>query len=171
MVRPIWCFLGGILLLGTAGSLRAQAPAADAAPVLASVQRLFDAMARHDTATARTLLLPGTRFTALPSDSAPARPRAQSDSAFLRMLATRPERLLERMWAPAVQVQGAIATVWAPYDFHIDGRWSHCGIDTITLLRTADGWQVAGLVYTVQRRGCAPSPLGAPPAGNTSPPG
>ena len=66
------------------------------------------------------------------------------------------------MWAPVVQVQGRIASVWTPYDFHIDGRFSHCGIDTITLLRTDAGWRIAGLLYTVQRTGCAPSPLGPP---------
>ena len=144
-----------------ASPLGAQALASDSAAVVATVQRLFDTIARHDTAAAKELLLPGTRFVALPTDTTATVPRMQSDSAFVRMLATTPARFLERMWAPVVQVQGPIATVWTPYDFHVDGRWSHCGIDTVTLLRTADGWRIAAVVYTVQRRGCAPSPLGS----------
>ena len=162
MARAVWVFGCGVVSALAAGTLAAQAPSAEAAPVVATVQRLFDAMAQRDTVAARGLLLPGTRFVALPSDATPARPRVQSDSAFLAALATGPGRLLERMWAPAVQVQGAIATVWTPYDFHRDGQWSHCGIDTVTLLRTDAGWQIAGLAYTIQRQGCAPRPLGAP---------
>ena len=158
-----------LALLSPLGSraLRAQATPADptvVATVVASVQRLFDAMAARDTAAARSLLLPGTRLVSISNDTGPAIPRSQGDSAFLRMLATRTDRLLERMWSPVVQVQGRIATVWTPYDFHIGGRFSHCGIDAVTLLRTDAGWQIAGLLYTVQRTGCSPSPLG-PPAG------
>ena len=159
-----------IALLSVLGSaldaraLPAQPPPTTAADptIVATVQRLFDAMAAHDTAVARTLLVPGTRFVSISNDTGPAIPRSQGDSAFLRMLAGRSDRLLERMWAPVVQVQGRIASVWTPYDFHIDGRFSHCGIDTITLLRTDAGWRIAGLLYTVQRTGCAPSPLGPP---------
>jgi hypothetical protein len=155
-----------LLLLALVSSLGGRTLRAQAAPadptVVATVQRLFDAMAAHDTATARALLLPGTRFVSVSNDTGPARPRFQGDSAFLRMLASTPDRLLERMWAPVVQVQGRIATVWTPYDFHLGGRWSHCGIDTVTLLRSDAGWRIASLIYTVQRTGCAPSPLGPP---------
>jgi hypothetical protein len=162
MSRVGACVVGSLALSLAAETLRAQAPWAEAAPVIATVQRLFDAMSQHDTVIARALLLPGTRFVALPSDTLSTGPRVQSDSAFIHSLATRPDRLLERMWTPVVQVRGVIATLWAPYDFHRDGQWSHCGIDTVTLLRTTAGWQVAGLVYTIQRQGCVPSPLGVP---------
>jgi ketosteroid isomerase-like protein len=149
-------------LLAGARALPAQAARDDSA-VVATVQRLFDGMSRRDTAALRALLLPGTRFVALPVDGAATpTPRVQTDSAFLRLLVARPERLLERMWTPTARVEGTIATVWTPYDFHRDGKFSHCGVDTVTLLRTAAGWQIAALVYTVQRTGCAPSPLGAP---------
>ena len=166
-----------IALLSVLGSaLDAQAlpaqptqPTAADPTIVATVQRLFDAMAAHDTTVARTLLLPGTRFVSISNDTGPAIPRSQGDSAFLRMLAGRSDRLLERMWAPVVQVQGRIASVWTPYDFHIDGRFSHCGIDAITLLRTDAGWRIAGLLYTVQRTGCAPSPLGPPAETSRSP--
>jgi hypothetical protein len=152
---------GALALFLGSHSLGAQTHSAESARVIATVQRLFDAMAQRDTTAVRELFLPGTRFVTVSDDSATASPRFQTDSAFLRMLGGRPQRLLERMWAPVVQVQGSIATLWAPYDFHVDGRWSHCGIDTATLVRAGQGWRIAALVYTVQRRGCAPSPLGS----------
>ena len=143
--------------------LAAQAPHVDTSAVIGTVQRVFDAMARADSATLRRLLVPGMHLIALATDpGAAAGPRVQTDSAFVQLIAARRQRLLERMWEPVVRLQGPIATVWAPYDFHVDGQWSHCGIDTATLIQTGQGWQIAGLVYTVQRTSCPTSPLGPP---------
>jgi hypothetical protein len=72
------------------------------------------------------------------------------------------ERLLERMWNPEVKVHGGIATLWAPYDFYRDGKFSHCGIDAFDLVRTAAGWQIVGATFTIERTNCPPSPLGPP---------
>ena len=57
-------------------------------------------------------------------------------------------------------MHGPIASVWTPYDFWVDGKFSHCGIDIFDLVKTAEGWKISGLTYTVERTGCAPSPLG-----------
>ena len=155
--------LATLAVLVPTAKLAAQTPQADSSAVVAVVQRLFDGMASGDTAALRRLLLPGMHFVSLTADPpATTGPRIQSDSAFVQRLGSRRQRLLERMWEPVVHLQGSIATVWAPYDFHIDGTWSHCGIDSATLLRTAQGWQIAALVYTVQRTGCPTSPLGPP---------
>lgn len=74
------------------------------------------------------------------------------------------EDLHERGYDPSVHVAGHLATVWLPYDFYIDGEWSHCGVDAFTFLRTADGWRIASLAWTVQQPPeCAPHPDGPPP--------
>lgn len=131
----------------------------DSAAVIAVAQRLLDAINTGDTAVARAVLAPGAQFV---SARAGGSPRRQADSAFVRSLASRQVKYLERMWSPVVRVKGAIADVWAPYDFHTDGKFSHCGIDTFTLLMGPNGWQIASVVYTVEQTGCAPSPLGPP---------
>lgn len=70
---------------------------------------------------------------------------------------------LERIWQPEVRVAGRMATLWASYDFHFGTRLSHCGVDSITLFATPEGWKVAGVYYSVvEAAQCAPSPLGAP---------
>ena len=155
--------VAGFAILVSSRSLAAQAPPTDTSAVVAVVQRLFDAMARGDTAVLRSVLLPGMHFVALTTDAAGVTtPRIQSDTAFVQRLGSRRQRLLERMWDPMVRLQGPVATVVAQYDFHIDGKWSHCGIDSATLVLTAQGWRIAGLTYTVQRVACPMTPLGAP---------
>jgi len=63
-----------------------------------------------------------------------------------------------------VQVRGNLAQVWTEYDFHLDGKFTHCGIDAFTLVRVNGDWKIAGTSYTVEPTGCKPSPLGPPPA-------
>jgi hypothetical protein len=61
------------LLIARSASLGGRGLHAQTAPadptVVASVQRLFDAMAAHDTAAARSLLVPGTRFVSISNDT------------------------------------------------------------------------------------------------------
>jgi hypothetical protein len=148
-----------LLLVGSGAPLRAQT--ADSAAAVAAVHELLDAMQRRDTAAARALLVPGARFVSVRGDSAET-PRVQTDGAFLRSLVGGRARLQERVWAPVVRVHGPLATVWAPYDFHVDGRRTHCGVDAFTLLWSGSRWRVAGITYTVERHDCPASPLGPP---------
>jgi len=85
-----------------------------------------------------------------------------SRAAFLESLGGGDQELLERMWDPTARIQGRVARVWTPYDFHLNGEFSHCGIDVFTMLRGVEGWQVASITYNVVREGCTPSPLGSP---------
>jgi hypothetical protein len=66
------------------------------------------------------------------------------------------------MWKPKVLEQGSIAVVWADYDFHLNGKFSHCGIDAINLVKAEKSWKIAGIVFSKTVSGCGPSPLGPP---------
>jgi len=70
------------------------------------------------------------------------------------------EVLLERYWDAEVRMDRSVAVVSCPYDFHKDGEFSHCGLDIFTLVKHPDGWRIAGAVFSMQREGCPPSPLG-----------
>jgi hypothetical protein len=132
------------------------------AAVTAVVQKLFDAMARRDTVVLRALMLPGSELISFAITDTSSNMRRQSDSAFVSSLGRGKGVLLERFWSPTVLIRGPIATVWTPYDFHVDGKFSHCGVDSFTLVRGTAGWVVSGISYTVERSKCEPSPLGPP---------
>lgn len=73
-----------------------------------------------------------------------------------------PEKIIERYWDPTVLVNDHIAVFWAPYDFYIDGEFSHCGIDAMNLLKVDGQWKFSNNSWTVQRTGCAAHPDGPP---------
>lgn len=64
--------------------------------------------------------------------------------------------------APTPADTPIIAIVTAPYDFWVNDRFSHCGTDVFTLVEQDGRWRIASIAYTIQRRDCAPSPLGPP---------
>jgi hypothetical protein len=63
--------------------------------------------------------------------------------------------LRERFWAPTVLVRGGIAVVWAPYEFWIDGKTSHCGVDAFNFIKVDDEWRIANAMWTVEPDACA----------------
>lgn len=48
----------------------------------------------------------------------------------------------------------ALATVWAPYAFYLDGRLSHCGVNAFQLIRRPQGWRIVSLIDTRRTEGC-----------------
>jgi hypothetical protein len=133
--------------------------AADRDAVLKTVQVFFDTMTARDVEGAREILMPQGRFHAMSMRDGKPDTRAFSNEEYFSILQSEKRTLRERMWNPEVRVHGLIATVWAPYDFWIDGKFSHCGIDAFDLIKTEDGWTIAGGTYTVESK-CEPSPLG-----------
>ncbi|MGH7572979.1 MAG: nuclear transport factor 2 family protein, partial [Gemmatimonadota bacterium] len=61
---------------------------------------------------------------------------------------------------PTVLVHPPIAVVWAPYDFHVEGVFSHCGIDLFEMLEIDGEWKMTNASWTVETEGCEPSALG-----------
>ncbi|MGD2123317.1 MAG: hypothetical protein PVJ76_16310 [Gemmatimonadota bacterium] len=163
--RPI--LFGGLALLSSLAvqPLAAQEPAQDqgaGAEVKAVAQRFLAALSAADTSILAPLMAPQAMIYSVREGGGGPSFGAVSREVFLKSLGGEEQTLLERMWDPTVLVQDRVAMVWTPYDFHLNGEFSHCGIDVFTLLRGAEGWQVASITYNVVREGCPPSPLGPP---------
>ena len=69
-------------------------------------------------------------------------------------------QLTERYWDDELLISDVLAVFWAPYDFHISGEFSHCGIDVLNLIKIEGEWKIGHAMWTIQRPNCEPSPLG-----------
>lgn len=140
--------------------ISAQEPSAsERQAVLAVVQTFFDAMAAQDVASMTRIVIPEGRFFAMREQDGKPTVRTFTNAEYLEGLAARKQKVRERMWNPEVRIRGRIASVWTPYDFWTDGKFSHCGIDAFDLIKTDDQWRIAGGTFTVEVK-CEPSPLG-----------
>ena len=130
--------------------------------VVAAVQQFFDAMAAKDVEGASEVLVPDGQFFSTRTIDREKVVRRSTNRDFLERLASSKDDWLERMWEPEVRIRGDVATVWAPYDFFVNGGFSHCGYDAFQLMKIDGRWMITGGSYTVEVAGCEPSPLGPP---------
>lgn len=130
--------------------------------ILAAVQQFFDTMAAKDVAGATEVLVPDGQFFSIRTVDGERVVRSSTNQEYLERLAGTKDYWLERMWEPEIRLRGDVATVWAPYDFFLNGNFSHCGYDAFHLMKIDGRWMITGGSYTVEYTGCEPSPLGPP---------
>lgn len=131
--------------------------AADQAAVIQVVEDLFQAMSRQDGEVMRALHMPEVALIRVMDNAKPS-VQLGSPDGFINSIVNAPAEPRERMWNPEVRVDGNLATLWAPYDFHLGDAFSHCGIDAFQLVRTDAGWKIVSIAYTVHREGCDHTP-------------
>ena len=121
----------------------------EAAAVLAPINAVFAALEAGDKAALLAHVYPDGRVTAV------------SDTAFHQFSFTQfadrvsPERAFkERIWNPAIEVDGNVAMVWAPYDVYVAGKFSNCGYDHFDLVREGGKWKVMNITFSSRTTGC-----------------
>ncbi len=60
----------------------------------------------------------------------------------------------ERISFDVINVDGPLAIAWTPYQFYYNGTFSHCGVNSFQLLRTAKGWKIQYIIDTRRKTGC-----------------
>ncbi|MEZ4778625.1 MAG: nuclear transport factor 2 family protein [Flavobacteriaceae bacterium] len=77
-------------------------------------------------------------------------------SEFLKAIASRPADQIweEKLLDYKVQIDGNLAHVWTPYEFWLNGTFSHCGANAFTLAKTETGWKILHLIDSRRREGC-----------------
>ena len=149
---------------GMSSAIAAETNASERKPVLDVVQKFFDTMAAKDDDRAKAVLLPDGQYYAVRNDPGGLVLRRRTHEEYLARMATGKDRPLERMWDATVMVHDRIAMVWTPYDFHLNGKFTHSGVDVFTLVKTDGGWKIAGLVFTMEPNTPSQHPAGPPPA-------
>lgn len=118
--------------------------------VLGAVRAWLDAFIARDIDTFTALTRPeGVQFI-VATDRGPTSVRAVTNLEDIESLAQSGPEYAEKLWDAEVRIRGDLAQVWSPYAFDIDGARSHCGIDSFTLIRNEDVWQMANASWTVE---------------------
>ena len=145
----ILCLAGAMAagLLNT--SLYAATPEEQA--VLASVQVMFDGMAKRDAAAIKEPTLPGGTMVLMRD----GKPTQMTFEAFAdRVGKPGTTQIEERIHDPLVRIDNDLAMVWAPFEFLVDGKVDHCGTDLFNLVRKDGKWLIASVADT-GRKDCS----------------
>ena len=60
----------------------------------------------------------------------------------------------ERIRFGAIHIDGALASVWAPYQFYYKGNFSHCGVNSFQLVRIKGQWKIQYIIDTRRKTDC-----------------
>ena len=50
--------------------------------------------------------------------------------------------------------RNGIAIAWVPYEFWVEDKFSHCGIDVFTLFEIDGNWKIMNTAYTIEKENC-----------------
>ena len=154
------------LILVLPGNAAAQAHSPEHQAVLAVAESALAAVSRSDFVALTDLMLDSAVI--FSAGERNGRFRVQSRTRAQERRTPMGRRYTERGFRPEVRVSGPLAVVWLPYDFYLDGRWSHCGVDAFTLLKADGRWRIATLAWSVEQPpACERHPDG-PPAGSSA---
>jgi hypothetical protein len=135
----------------------------EAAEVVATLQRLFDALEAGDEAMLRSVVDASVVMHFSETRDGTTTFGSSTLDGLAERITSSEVRLIERMWDPVVVVSGSMATIWTPYDFYAGNELSHCGVDAATLMRTDSGWMIVALSWTrMQPPECELHPEGPP---------
>jgi hypothetical protein len=124
-------------------------PDPERAAVIAAVQQFFDGMTANDSKMmGEVLMSEGMTASVRPG----AVVRFTSQKQFLERSSG--DKYLEQMWDPVVTRRGGLAVLWAPYEFQLNGKTTHCGVDVFNLVKTDGRWRIAGASWTVEPDAC-----------------
>ena len=60
----------------------------------------------------------------------------------------------ERITFGSIHIDGPMASVWTPYKFYWNNRFSHCGVNSFQFIRIKGIWKIQYLIDTRRRQGC-----------------
>lgn len=69
---------------------------------------------------------------------------------FYKSIASIPSsmKFQEKILSYTIQIDGTMAHVWAPYEFYLNDKLSHTGVNTFTLFKEKDSWKIIYLIDT-----------------------
>ncbi len=126
------------------------------AGVRAIVDQLFTGMKMGDSSLVAKSFIADATLQSV-SVTADGKVKADKDGigGFIKAVGTPHQEMWdERIYDVKIQVDGPMATVWAPYKFYLGEKFSHCGVNAFTLIKTESGWKIAGITDTRRKEGC-----------------
>jgi len=82
--------------------------------------------------------------------------KTEDFSKFLKSIVSIPDtvRFQEKLLSFNIQVDGAMANAWTPYEFWYKDAFSHCGVNSFQLFKDGEDWKIIYLIDTRRKEGC-----------------
>lgn len=128
------------------------------AKVQQSIEQLFNAMANKDSVMIKAIMHKAASLHTVSVDKE-GNPvlRQETIANFVKQISSIPANvnIEERILSYEIRVDGNLATAWTPYQFYVNGKLSHCGIDAFQLFKDETGiWKITQIADTRRKDNC-----------------
>ena len=130
------------------------APSFEEAAALAPINAVLSALEAGDAPALLRHVYPEGRVTAvgtLPSGASGLRLSSWTEYA-ARMKPG--SGFKERITDPAIEIDGDVALVWAPFTIERGGKIVSCGYDHFDLVRQSNAWKIMNITFSTRTTGC-----------------
>lgn len=121
-----------------------------------AINTLFDAMRKGDSTLLKSVFAKEMVLQSVSNDkTGKAIISVDSANDFAKAIGTPHSAVYdERITFGDVKIDGDLASVWAPYKFYLGDKFSHCGVDVFSLMKTDKGWKIIYIVDTRRKDNC-----------------
>ena len=118
------------------------------------IQAIFAALEKGDAAAMLVHVYPEGRVTATGTRGPTSTGLRSSSWTEFAQRITPETAFQERIWAPAIDIDGDVAMVWAPFVVRRGGKVGNCGYDHFDLIRENGVWKVMNLSFSSRTTDC-----------------
>lgn len=127
-----------------------QANFAQETDVKITIENFFEAFHARDSAKLKSFCSDKMILQSIQESAKGASLTDQDASEFYKSIASIPDdfKFQEKILSYSIQVDGTMAHAWMPYEFYIDDKMSHKGVNAFTLFKTNGEWKIIHLIDT-----------------------
>ncbi len=123
---------------------------AQEADVKTAIATFFEGMHNRNTLKIKSVCADGMLLQSISESKDGTKLTTDSVSGFLTSIAGIPAdmKIEERLLGYTIQIDGAMAHAWTPYEFYINSKLSHKGVNSFQLFKDKGNWKIIYIVDT-----------------------
>lgn len=117
--------------------------AKDASRAMTPINNMFDAMREHDGEKLLAQFVEGAMLERAQKDNSIKQTELAKFAAFVSQT---DKHLDEHLFNVTIKTSDNLASAWTPYAFYLDGKLSHCGVNSFQMIKQNNQWKIRYLI-------------------------
>ena len=119
------------------------------------IETFFEAFHQKDTTSLKNFFTIDAGLVSVQNSLGGVRTKEESVEDFIQAIGSIPDDLSfeERLLGFNIVDANGMTLVFTPYEFYVNGRFSHCGTNVFTLVKKESKWEILAL-YDTRNKSC-----------------
>ncbi len=123
--------------------------------VQAVINNLFTAMKMNNTSLLKSVFADSAILQTIETNTGKVVIKTDAVADFVTSISKLPAGAAdEQISFGSIKIDADLASVWTPYKFYFNGKFSHCGANSFQLVRINGEWKIQYLIDTRHRANC-----------------